>query len=440
MYMAKRTRTFQYIVFLIYLCFNVFFVFSQESYNACSNALDLCPNLILKANNINANKTLCIDCEDDFSSKLCFSSNNTIWFRFYTNTVGGDVTINCNSINYIVKTGKSQNLQASIIQAKVPCDASTYQSLGNCISSGTNSFIINATNLPPNEIFYLVINGAQNSGDTSPAEASFELEILGPAVSRDIPIISLDKPASSYCKNDIFNFRCSTTNCSDSSTYQWYLNNELISVTDSNILSLSKLKTGDQLKVSNTCFKSCPFVVKDSILLPEVISFNVFAGNDTSVYEGTSFRFNNATSSADYVRWSPNVFLSDTTTISPLFKASKKITYALTGIKNGCRISDIVNINVIERENKPPNSFSPNNDKINDVWEIPFLENFPNCHVQVFTRWGQTIFETTGYSYLKSWDGLYNNSPVDAGTYFYVIYLRDPEIPEPIKGSLTIIR
>ena len=112
----------------------------------------------------------------------------------------------------------------------------------------------------------------------------------------------------------------------------------------------------------------------------------------------------------------------------------------LTGIKDGCRISDVIQIRVIKQENTPPNSFSPNGDKINDVWEIPFLEDFPNCHIQVYSRWGQTVFETTGYSFLKSWDGTYNGNASEPGTYFYVIELRDKNINEPIKGSLTIVR
>ena len=63
--MSKRTKIFPYVIILIYLCFNVFFVLSQETYNNCNQAIDLCPNQVLNANNLNANKTLCVDCEDD---------------------------------------------------------------------------------------------------------------------------------------------------------------------------------------------------------------------------------------------------------------------------------------------------------------------------------------------------------------------------------------
>jgi gliding motility-associated-like protein len=179
--------------------------------------------------------------------------------------------------------------------------------------------------------------------------------------------------------------------------------------------------------------------VKDSVILPEIINFEVDAGNDTTVYEGATFNLNGKTNST-LARWSPFEFISDSTSLTPLFTAKKTINYALTGIKDGCRINDIIQIRVIQLQNIPPNSFSPNGDKINDVWEIPFLDDFPNCHVQVFTRWGQTVFETTGYSFFKSWDGTYNGNLIDAGTYYYVIELHDPKINDLVKGSLTIVR
>lgn len=437
--MSKRSRAFPYIILFIYLFFNVFFVFSQETYNECYKALDLCPNLTINANNINANKTLCTDCEDDFSSKLCFTSNNTIWFKFYTNDIGGDVTIEISSINYIIKSGKSQNLQASILTAKVPCDASTYQLIGNCISNGTNAISLNATNLNPNETFYLVINGAQNFGDNSPAEASFNLNISGPGVNRPIPTISLEKPKSKYCKDDVITFSCTTTDCKDSSSYQWFLNDSLISISNVNTLSLSKLNTGDKIRVSNSCFKTCSFEVEDSILLPVVIRFPVDAGRDTTIYQNSPLTLSGFTT-ADTLFWEPSLFLTDSLIKNPICKAPSSIFYKLTGIKNGCMISDVVSIHILKRLNTPTNSFSPNGDNINDTWEIPFLNDFPNSHVQIYTRWGQTVFETTGYSFAKSWDGKYNGSLVDPGTYYFVIELRDQEITEPIKGSLTVIR
>ena len=88
-----------------------------------------------------------------------------------------------------------------------------------------------------------------------------------------------------------------------------------------------------------------------------------------------TFNLNGKTNST-LARWSPFEFISDSTSLTPLFTAKKTINYALTGIKDGCRINDIIQIRVIQLQNIPPNSFSPNGDKINDVWEIPFLDDF----------------------------------------------------------------
>lgn len=82
-----------------------------------------------------------------------------------------------------------------------------------------------------------------------------------------------------------------------------------------------------------------------------------------------------------------------------------------------------------------PNTFTPNNDGINDLWHITALENYPNCLVQVFTRYGQQVFQSIGYG--KPWDGTTNNSKLPTGTYYYIIDLRDGK--SPLAGYVAII-
>ena len=67
--------------------------------------------------------------------------------------------------------------------------------------------------------------------------------------------------------------------------------------------------------------------------------------------------------------------------------------------ENGCTQFDYVTITV-NSGLQIPNTFSPNNDGVNDKWVIRGIENFPDCLIQVYTRWGQKIFQTTGYSEL----------------------------------------
>jgi len=67
------------------------------------------------------------------------------------------------------------------------------------------------------------------------------------------------------------------------------------------------------------------------------------------------------------------------------------------------------------------NGFSPNGDLINDTWEIPGIENFPNNKVCVFNRWGNQIFCQDNYLNTAAWDGTWEGKDLPDGTYFYVI-------------------
>jgi gliding motility-associated-like protein len=83
-----------------------------------------------------------------------------------------------------------------------------------------------------------------------------------------------------------------------------------------------------------------------------------------------------------------------------------------------------------------PNAFSPNGDGINDTWEIKYLNSYTDCTVEVFSRAGQLIFRSVGYS--ASWNGTFHGSPVPIGTYYYLI---NPKMGrKPIAGSVTIVR
>jgi gliding motility-associated-like protein len=82
------------------------------------------------------------------------------------------------------------------------------------------------------------------------------------------------------------------------------------------------------------------------------------------------------------------------------------------------------------------NSFTPNGDGINDYWVIPGIETFPAAIVQIFSRNGQKVFESRGYS--NTFDGTLNGKALPAGVYYYVINLT--AYCKVLSGSLTIIR
>jgi gliding motility-associated-like protein len=83
-----------------------------------------------------------------------------------------------------------------------------------------------------------------------------------------------------------------------------------------------------------------------------------------------------------------------------------------------------------------PNAFSPNGDGVNDRWEIPGLAATPGCQVQVFNRWGQSVFESTGYG--QPWDGTWHGQLMPVGTYYYVIRAKQKD--KPYAGWVALLR
>lgn len=434
----KKSR---YIYIIILFIFSLLdsTLWSQEKYNNCNQALQLCPYTSVSVNNIGANKTLCIDCEDDFSSKLCFSSNNSIWLRFISNEIGGDVQISLNNIVYKLKTNQSTNLQASILQAQVPCDASTYKAIGNCELNGATNFILNASGLEAQTTYYVVISGALTAGNTLSAEATFDVLVEGTAIDRKTPSIAIAAAKTAICSGEVLKLESTLTNCKDSSTYRWYRNDTLFAVSDTSSIETASIKNNDIIKVENDCYSTCSIKVSQETDPISVSTFIVDAGKDTTIFENSPIQLKGNTDGDTYY-WIPSNHFKNNTLLQPTVAPNKTITYTFFSKKGECTLTDDVTITVRTKNLVPPNTFSPNGDNINDTWEIPFLENFPDCEVKIYTRWGQPVFETIGYSYKKAWDGKYNGTMLDEGVYFFVINLRDDYVTEPIKGSLTLIR
>jgi gliding motility-associated-like protein len=82
------------------------------------------------------------------------------------------------------------------------------------------------------------------------------------------------------------------------------------------------------------------------------------------------------------------------------------------------------------------NTFTPNGDGINDTWDIPSLSAYPNCLVNIFTRYGTMVYKSIGYA--KAWDGTFNTQPVPPGTYYYIIDLKNGK--DKITGAVTVLR
>jgi gliding motility-associated-like protein len=420
------------VIFLLMLNFLNFFGRAQELYNSCGSAMEICPNQTYSVNNINANSTSCVNCEDDFN--FCFTSQNSIWFTFTTNAVGGNIQIDFSNLTFETNPGQDSELQAALIEAGSACDASTYTQLGSCHFNETGNFTLNSGLLNPNTTYYIVVDGDNNgAGISMAAECTFDLIISGPGADRPLPTASILTASNTVCLNENVVFTCDLTDCSDTSEFRWYINGAMAATTTDAVFQTSNLQDGDIVSVETNCYSNCPVTVQDVSMPMSVFTVNVNAGVDVWVNAGTTFNLNGSTTAPVYY-WSPSFAVSNPNILNPTVTPMETTTYALTAEENGCVRTDYI-IATINEELEIPNTFSPNGDNTNDTWVIEGLEAYPDNLMSIYTRWGQKVFETSSYSEIKAWDG----GEHQEGVYYYVLDLNNGS-GEKRSGTITLIR
>jgi gliding motility-associated-like protein len=196
-----------------------------------------------------------------------------------------------------------------------------------------------------------------------------------------------------------------------------------------------------KLDVSNggRCFGSLsePDIV--TVSTPPVVAFTSApdTGVDVQVREA-NFVFTNGSYNAGSFLWNFGDGVSSTQS-DPSHKYNKPGNYTVTlyGINGGCMdsVSHQYYRVIADKNIQIPNAFSPNGDGINDVWAIDDLKEYPDCKVSVFNRWGQELFQSTGYG--RPWDGTYNGKPVPFATYYYIIILPGKK---PYSGWVVLLK
>jgi gliding motility-associated-like protein len=162
------------------------------------------------------------------------------------------------------------------------------------------------------------------------------------------------------------------------------------------------------------------------------------AGPDRNVLEGGNLIVEASATGTDLqYLWTPSQYLNNTTIIKPKCIEPKfdiLYTLSVTGT-GGCTVTDDMYVDVLKIP-RIPNTFSPNNDRINDLWEIQYLDEYKTNHLRVFTRAGQLVFESRGQ--YKAWDGKYKGNALPMDTYYYIIEPGSGR--DPFTGYVTIVR
>ena len=86
--------------------------------------------------------------------------------------------------------------------------------------------------------------------------------------------------------------------------------------------------------------------------------------------------------------------------------------------------------------NTKPNVITPNGDGKNDAFVIDGLELYPENTLNIFNRWGNEVYRSTG-SYKNNWDG----HNLQEGTYYYILKIKDSKgVWSATKGFITLLR
>ncbi len=162
----------------------------------------------------------------------------------------------------------------------------------------------------------------------------------------------------------------------------------------------------------------------------------VDAGEDQTILLGGNAQLSGFGSPPDgTVQWSPPESLSCSDCLDPVAAPTETTIYFLNyETPLGCDLTDSVTVRVFI---KIPNTITPDGDNVNDVWNIPEIDKYPDVTVQIFNRWGVEVFSSTGYN--EPWDGTTEGDDLPTGSYYYIIdYNREGK--ENLNGTVNIIR
>jgi gliding motility-associated-like protein len=169
----------------------------------------------------------------------------------------------------------------------------------------------------------------------------------------------------------------------------------------------------------------------------------VNAGPDRTILIGESTTLSgSANGTPQSIAWTPAAsIVSGATSFTPTVKPAVTTTYTMT-VKdlNNCTSTDNALVTIIPYCVKPMDAFSPNNDGINDRWNVSAGTSCTNqIFVKVYNRYGSLIYRNDNYN--NNWDGTYSGKDVADGTYYYVItYNLINGKAVQLTGNVTILR
>jgi|LakMenE01Jun11ns_1017448.scaffolds.fasta_scaffold9957051_3 gliding motility-associated-like protein len=186
----------------------------------------------------------------------------------------------------------------------------------------------------------------------------------------------------------------------------------------------------------------CVFSQTVNIVSGGVVSRDCNAGKDVTINFGDNYVMEAVQGSGNTVDWSPGFYLSDTTTINPTaFPPATTVFTLTTTTPEGCICTDKVTVTVVPLIDAP-NTFTPNEDGVNDVWVIRNTGFYEGVNLYIYNRYGDRIYEAKEFGPGLEWDGKFKGNYVPSATYYYVLNFRfvGEETIFTYTGSITVIK
>ncbi len=192
------------------------------------------------------------------------------------------------------------------------------------------------------------------------------------------------------------------------------------------------------------CFADTGFVALKVYPIPQVDILE----DKITVKAGSTLQLHSTVSSdVTNMHWSPALGLSCVNCKNPIASPKEDITYTLTVTNGGgCTAKDNVDLLVVCSQGNVyiPNTFSPNNDGVNDIFYPRGKGIYGIKGMRVFSRWGELLYEKTNFQpndISSGWDGSFKGQKLTPDVYVYIIeVVCDNNQIFTLKGNVTLLK
>lgn len=340
----------------------------------------------------------------------------------------------CNGMNYQLPGGNTVHTQGIYIDSllsSLGCDSIIITQL----SFTQDTIIYIDTTICPGKVYILPSGNIVQQGgiysDTLISSAGCDsIIVIELTYFETIKSSIINNPVSCYSRSDGSLLIAAADGFPP---YQYSLGNTLNSTGAFNDL------TAGNYTYKITDSKNCSSEGQVIITEPEKVKVTIHPGKiNSDYYNIIQLNAECNYSDAEYI-WYPEKHLTCSSCSNPELQIMESVVYSVTAKvlmdQHYCYGEAELPV-IMEPQIYLPNSFSPNNDGINDYFGLPEMNyQFNNFSVTIFNRWGEKIF-TSGNTAFK-WDGNFKGKK-ENGNYIYILKYSFNQTEHIKSGSIQI--